>query len=1063
MNQGEEGARCRICRSEMGTSLIQIGSVLSGASLPVAYGPVRARGNNVINQQLSDNSRVLLYVLGEGVWDGPDHIWISGKLVDLTTTTIVHFHNGFDGTLGAGLAPSSNGGDQLVDNFWSLLPANYQRLTFSRKAYLMVHAVPDAQAPSNIVDVVGDYRTSRVRIFDNVGNQTAFQYSLNPAWQILDVVIRLMLNREWTAAGAAVAGGDLTAAQKARINFQSFSDSAAWCDFNIGGGVKRFEGGVAYPNLTGLQSALDQLCTLSQTYMIEASGQICLFPDQARVSTFILTSDHITPGTFFASKTQLRAAQNRFVGTFNDLNAQKVADIDTVGNIGLSRTGGILTVKVPVGQTHPFFVNDNVDIVSPTNATFAGTIVVASVIDPRTFTGAQAGANATSGGGYVGTTESRFAQRTTIVDHEQHQLAVGQRGLNLGPTYKRVPITIDFGNNTLDRVQRLLAFIKTRNLGADILPYAAPFTVEVQASLYSVDVNTRALIAQLDGDLLTIDKSISEEYQGDYEIMSTKRTLPATGSGSSMQSSGENSQAETIDLKLKQYVPAFTDFFDIPQSLAATLARLGLVPVEHIDAFGNLIVSLAKTSDDVASGRFARRVSRITNGGAAQWFNLGTWVFAGDGAGHTLHIDLIGGVGFNTGAAQQGHAEIVVRSSNNGSGAPNISGGTWTAMGTSSIAAVKIVASGGSILQTNASWEIWAQVQAFGDMLLQASVDTTDTWTASGAAGADPGAASATVAVATGRAVVDATGIANPTAIDLSRGYTGKHLGNMPDDSASGRFARTGVHSTYRPLSNPLTATDAGSNDTIPIAAFTMRVGALDVPISSGSITTLSRSTLYFIYYDDATLAGGSVSFNASTTKETALSGAGRFFVGSIVTPAAGSIDTIGNNDGGAGAQSGTIFRLSASLFSPDNGVTWQSIANTNGIAKAASDGDTTTSGTMQSDASAGGVSYLLSGFPALGNRWSSLILKARSSATDAASGTPTPHASIAYSVDGFNTFAANLWAISGLGATHALATDSLSLPLTTAMGNFGVRLNVIGPVAGTHLELYELWVEAQV
>jgi hypothetical protein len=463
---------------------MQIGQALSGASLPVAYGPVRARGNNLINQQLADNSRVALYILGEGVWDGIDRLWINGKLANAADTTLVHFHNGFDGTLGAGLAPSSNGGDQLVDNFWSLLPANFQPLTFSRKAYLMVHAPADPQAPSNTLDVIGDYRTARVRIFDATGAQTAFQYSLNPAWQILDLVLRQMLQREWTAAGAAAGGGDLSAAQKARINFQSFKTCADICDTVLASGAKTFEGGVAYPSMAGLPQALNQLAMLSQTYLLEQSGQITLLPDEARASTFVMTSAHITAGSFEASKSQLRGAQNRFIGTFNDLQAQKNADIDTVGNVGLSRTANVVTVKVPAGQVHGFLANDNVDIVNPTDASFAGTITVATVIDARTFTGAQTGANATSGGGYVGTTVSRFAQRTKVIDHEAHQLAVGQRGLALTPTYKRVPVSIDFGNNTMERVERILNFIKVRNLGADTTPYIAPFTATIQASAY---------------------------------------------------------------------------------------------------------------------------------------------------------------------------------------------------------------------------------------------------------------------------------------------------------------------------------------------------------------------------------------------------------------------------------------------------------------------------------------------------------------------------------------------------------------------------------------------------
>jgi|GEM_PF-6521058 len=126
---------------------------------------------------------------------------------------------------------------------------------------------------------------------------------------------------------------------------------------------------------------------------------------------------------------------------------------------------------------------------------------------------------------------------------------------------------------------------------------------------------------------------------------------------------------------------------------------------------------------------------------------------------------------------------------------------------------------------------------------------------------------------------------------------------------------------TYRPLTNPLTAHDAGATATINVGSFTMRIqGIGDVSINSGAITGLSFNTLYFIYYDDDQLAGGAVTFVATTTKETTLDGNGRFFVGSILTPIDGFADTGGNNDGGSGAQSGMLNRvyltqISQSLF----------------------------------------------------------------------------------------------------------------------------------------------------
>lgn len=109
---------------------------------------------------------------------------------------------------------------------------------------------------------------------------------------------------------------------------------------------------------------------------------------------------------------------------------------------------------------------------------------------------------------------------------------------------------------------------------------------------------------------------------------------------------------------------------------------------------------------------------------------------------------------------------------------------------------------------------------------------------------------------------------------------------------------------TYRPLTNPLTATDAGATATVTVAGFTMRIAGLgDKSITAGSVTGLSFDTVYFIRYDDLKALGGSVTFVAETVREDALNNAGRFFVGTIRTPKDGGADTTGLGDGGGGAQ----------------------------------------------------------------------------------------------------------------------------------------------------------------
>lgn len=108
-----------------------------------------------------------------------------------------------------------------------------------------------------------------------------------------------------------------------------------------------------------------------------------------------------------------------------------------------------------------------------------------------------------------------------------------------------------------------------------------------------------------------------------------------------------------------------------------------------------------------------------------------------------------------------------------------------------------------------------------------------------------------------------------------------------------------------------LTASDAGTDATITIANHT-RVypveGSIDVPdvaITGGAITGLAYSTLYFIYYDDTTLADTTPAFQSTTDAPTAQVGAaaGRHCCGYITTPASGGTTTSG---GGTGVPGGT-------------------------------------------------------------------------------------------------------------------------------------------------------------
>ena len=71
--------------------------------------------------------------------------------------------------------------------------------------------------------------------------------------------------------------------------------------------------------------------------------------------------------------------------------------------------------------------------------------------------------------------------------------------------------------------------------------------------------------------------------------------------------------------------------------------------------------------------------------------------------------------------------------------------------------------------------------------------------------------------------------------------------------------------------------------------------------MASASIRHARHETLYYVYFDNSEVAGGNSidpAYQVSTVPITAGFG-GRFFVGSILTPAKGDPPTIGNGDGG--------------------------------------------------------------------------------------------------------------------------------------------------------------------
>ncbi|MGL4975987.1 MAG: hypothetical protein ACRC56_11885 [Bosea sp. (in: a-proteobacteria)] len=91
-----------------------------------------------------------------------------------------------------------------------------------------------------------------------------------------------------------------------------------------------------------------------------------------------------------------------------------------------------------------------------------------------------------------------------------------------------------------------------------------------------------------------------------------------------------------------------------------------------------------------------------------------------------------------------------------------------------------------------------------------------------------------------------------------------------------------------------VTASDAGSNATITVSAHTrIYADGASVAVAASSVTGLAYSTSYWIYYDQAGRAGGTVTYQATIDSSVAFWSAGtpdRHFVGAARTPGSGGV-----------------------------------------------------------------------------------------------------------------------------------------------------------------------------
>lgn len=121
------------------------------------------------------------------------------------------------------------------------------------------------------------------------------------------------------------------------------------------------------------------------------------------------------------------------------------------------------------------------------------------------------------------------------------------------------------------------------------------------------------------------------------------------------------------------------------------------------------------------------------------------------------------------------------------------------------------------------------------------------------------------------------------------------------------------ISSSFTSPGTILSATDAGSNASVIVAAHTRKYDdGTNLSVNSHTFTGKAYTTTYYVYYDDATRADTTPSYQITTNPNTALSNtvAGRHFCGSVTTPAAAAPDTSGGVDppsGGGGIFHGEV------------------------------------------------------------------------------------------------------------------------------------------------------------
>lgn len=282
-----------------------------GRPIVWAYGRHVVGGNVIVIDDSPTDHRRVFVALGEGEWDAPENVFVNGETftdrTGLADGQGFLFHPGKPGEAGTG----GETGSQKISRWF---PAGVTQLNFSHTAYIALWIPRDVAAPGPDLDIRGVYRARKLQEYDSGGAPTVYQWSANPAWEILDLLLKFYKF------------------PTSRIDFASFVTAAADCDVLVGGN-KRFESHLFFTEEQGDQ-ALDRLLATCRGFLTDYAGKVSLRVDKARASVHDFSMDNITAGSFHWENADTSRRPNRIVVKFRDVDnsyqhVEKIVDDET--------------------------------------------------------------------------------------------------------------------------------------------------------------------------------------------------------------------------------------------------------------------------------------------------------------------------------------------------------------------------------------------------------------------------------------------------------------------------------------------------------------------------------------------------------------------------------------------------------------------------------------------------------------------------------------------------------------------------------------------------------------